>query len=281
MERAHEYHQRVSLYKSTTCHRLIESRIVEKRIESALILEDDMDWDIRIKSQMPDFARGVRQFMNASDSQMTHSPYGDGWDVLWVGKCVEKWQPDRAGDRDIFVIENDETVPLTKTMEWRDGRNMLRQLGLPEHSRIVHRVEDPLCTFGYAVSYEGARKILYSLSVAGLAWNFDNALSWWCTDQERAWKQECIGVTPTLFSQHRIKSNNGVSRNSDNDENTGLDGEAHTKTIRISVKNNIEKLILGETDISNLKDSYPDSMEAKVEDDQPPAEPEKPVEPVE
>lgn len=248
-------------------------RVVEKRMSSVLILEDDMDWDVRIKDQMPDFARGVRTFYNATDNHMTHSPYGDGWDVLWVGKCVDKWLPDKTGDREIFVIENDETVPLLQNMDAGDGRDMLAQLGLPEHTRIVHRMEDPICTFGYAVSYQGARKILYSLSVGGLAWNFDNALSWWCTDQTRAWSQECIGVTPTLFSHHRVKSS--ISRNSDNFEDQGVVEEAQTKTIRISVKNNIEKIIKGESDIRAFKDSYPDDMQPRQDESPPP-----PAEPV-
>lgn len=39
---------------------LTETRVVEKNITSALILEDDADWDIRIKSQMYDFAKASR-----------------------------------------------------------------------------------------------------------------------------------------------------------------------------------------------------------------------------
>jgi len=35
-------------------------RIVEEGYSSALIIEDDMDWDVRLKNQLVQFARGAR-----------------------------------------------------------------------------------------------------------------------------------------------------------------------------------------------------------------------------
>lgn len=34
--------------------------MVEEGIQTALIMEDDADWDVLLKSQMVEFARGVR-----------------------------------------------------------------------------------------------------------------------------------------------------------------------------------------------------------------------------
>ncbi|PPJ52439.1 hypothetical protein CBER1_10305 [Cercospora berteroae] len=96
-------------------HVNILRRIVDENISSALILEDDADWDIRIKSQMRDFARASRRLLqpqvNATDQSLdrrfsrplpvnyvlgdanttepTTSPYGDLdlWDMLWIGHC--------------------------------------------------------------------------------------------------------------------------------------------------------------------------------------------------
>jgi hypothetical protein len=94
--------------------------VVENNIASALILEDDTDWDIRIKSQMKTFAKAsrilVQPMRDAADEYLdptyphpqegqehgdfsldnlertrepTSSPYGDleRWDMLWVGHC--------------------------------------------------------------------------------------------------------------------------------------------------------------------------------------------------
>lgn len=53
------------------------SRIVEEDLESALILEDDMDWEIRLRSQLEGLAEGTR-FVLANKGRPS-PPYGDGW----------------------------------------------------------------------------------------------------------------------------------------------------------------------------------------------------------
>lgn len=94
-------------------------RIVRENITSALIFEEDADWDVRFKDQLTDFARSVRALTqplagtNATYSDPTfpivqdptlfpgmmrfedlpvteipqHSPYGDNWDILMPGHC--------------------------------------------------------------------------------------------------------------------------------------------------------------------------------------------------
>jgi hypothetical protein len=66
---AYECSTKVSLYHNTlthhrslhlTRHHLTTPRIVSQNITSALILEDDIDWDIRIKPQLTTFARAAR-----------------------------------------------------------------------------------------------------------------------------------------------------------------------------------------------------------------------------
>lgn len=101
--------------------------IVESGVETALILEDDIDWDVRIRDLMRDYALSVRaltQPLDTPDSPLTsyadptfpdpaaahlpddapmpqfpfynlpstkpptRSPYGDNWDMLWPGNCA-------------------------------------------------------------------------------------------------------------------------------------------------------------------------------------------------
>jgi hypothetical protein len=45
-------------------------------------MEDDADWDVRLPSQMAEFARGVRTVADTPLTEPQHSPYGDDWDVL-------------------------------------------------------------------------------------------------------------------------------------------------------------------------------------------------------
>jgi hypothetical protein len=83
-----------------------------------LILEDDIDWDIRLKSQLQTFAHAPQMLLSrpnaitypsptdrrGGEEEKAHvnsyilksttwpagtniSPYGDDWDILWLGHC--------------------------------------------------------------------------------------------------------------------------------------------------------------------------------------------------
>jgi len=82
------------------------NRMVKERIQTALIIEDDADWDVMIKSQLVEFARGTR-FLQDSQAGAT-GPYGDDWDLLWLGHCGAKnrdWE-----DQKYYIIQDDHTA---------------------------------------------------------------------------------------------------------------------------------------------------------------------------
>lgn len=60
---------------------LLSVRIVGQGLRTALVLEDDVDWDISIKSQLQTFALAVRTLQGTAHTH-TQSPYGDEWDIL-------------------------------------------------------------------------------------------------------------------------------------------------------------------------------------------------------
>ncbi|TVY14470.1 hypothetical protein LARI1_G007396 [Lachnellula arida] len=70
-----------------TCYPYLS--VLESDLSSVLIMEDDMDWDIRLPSQMRDFAKGVRTISDTPLTEPQASPYGDAWDILWPGHCGE------------------------------------------------------------------------------------------------------------------------------------------------------------------------------------------------
>ena len=135
-------------------------RIIEQNLTSALVLEDDVDWDIRIKSQMTDFARATRlliqplpgttdtfldptnprpRFPNEGHvdfrfeeqhvvSEPTESPFGDirRWDVLWLGHCGARFP--RATDENVplgRVVSADDTVPGPHNLDMEFGNCLL------------------------------------------------------------------------------------------------------------------------------------------------------------
>ncbi|KAI9799162.1 MAG: hypothetical protein M1833_004202 [Piccolia ochrophora] len=224
--------------------------MLDNDISTALILEDDVDWDVRLKSQLINFARGARFIRNTPESAPTLSPYGDDWDVLWLGHCGEHFP---ANDSRRFVISGDPSVPAYQNTY--QPENDMQKESFPEHTRIVHTSDAPICTFAYAVSRRGAQKIMYALSVAKLEGNFDNALAWFC--QAKTLGARCVSVQPTYFFHHRPA---GTSRKDSDINRWGEDNEVQrevgfTENIRWSVRLNMEQII---TNTGTYHDQYPD-----------------------
>lgn len=234
-------------------------RIVQDNLDSALIMEDDMDWDVRLKPQLELTAAGARAVMSSlpdtlfptgrpsdTTAAIPLSPYGDDWDVLWLGHCGEPFPEDLPETKDLapddpglqamarhWTILNDATVPpldkLTGIVDFKAH---------PAHTRWVHVTGAPICTFAYALSLRGARKILYDLSVDKLAGPFDNALAGLCRRAVASWSglargeavegdrgldAKCLSVTPPLFFHHKARGL--VSADSDIQNYGAGDGE--------------------------------------------------------
>lgn len=237
-------------------------RIVDEDLESALIMEDDMDWDVRLRSQLEDIAKGSRMVLG-DEAKSPSSPYGDGWDLLWLGHCGEPFPETLEENRDKphdhpgirymktrYAIENDPTVPPPE-----------RTTGLIDfyahpHTRFVHVTASPICSFAYALSQAGARKVLFDLSVDHLTGAFDNALSGLCRRAvasvgeenpggDRGLDARCISVTPPVFFHHRAKG--WVFGDSDiqNINSAEFREKGMSENIVWSARNNIRNMIAG------------------------------------
>lgn len=205
-----------------------------------------MDWDINIKAQLSQFAPGARQILDSSSpTGPDDSPYGDDWDLLWLGHCGEHFpetvEPKLDNpDTRKYVIENDPTVPgydhVTGFVGWRD---------YPEHTRFIHRSGAPICTFAYAVSYKGAQKLLYSLSVDGLHGPFDNSLSDLCRYQ--FYGINCVSVNPPYFFHHRGKGYTSGDSDIQRVEGSGeVREKGITENIVFSARLNLAQMLKGE-----------------------------------
>ncbi|KAI0521373.1 hypothetical protein F5B22DRAFT_596651 [Xylaria bambusicola] len=222
-------------------------KIVEEDIETALILEDDMDWDVRLKKQLSQIAEGTRSFWPSED--IPSSQYGDTWDVLWLGHCGEIFPevlPENEGKPRYpkFTIPNDETVPplnkITGLVEFAKH---------PEFTRWVHVSGGPICSFAYALSQRGARKVLFDLSIDHLGGPFDNALAGLCRDGAsgniNGLRAKCLTVTPPVFFHHRAKGPVKSDSDIQDTANTEWRGKGTTENIRWSARNNLRNMMLG------------------------------------
>ena len=174
-----------------------------------------MDWDIRIKSQLLQFAQAARYLYPPTPGSSEASPYGDDWDVLWLGHCGEIFPetlPEHKDkpydDPDLLEMSRKATIspdPTVPTLEHVAGLQNFS--AYPQFTRFVHVSGGPICSFAYALSQRGARKVLYDLSVDHLVGPFDNALAGLCRwgRSETVFGMKCLTVSPPLFSHHKAK----------------------------------------------------------------------------
>ncbi|KAF4548250.1 Hypothetical protein D9617_30g011550 [Elsinoe fawcettii] len=178
--------------------------IVHGHVSTALILEDDVDWDMRIRNQM-----------DSLHHMMSRNLAGNEWDVLWLGhmgdaQVAVRFESSHSNDCSVRQDDHrsisylDETVPIIEDRS--PGFN--DRYTFPDKTRVVHMSDFPLCTFGYAVSLQGARKILFRMEQE-IDTNYDTDLANHCRTG-----LDCLSVTPPLF--HEDDKQNRASSDTSN-----------------------------------------------------------------
>ncbi|KAI9781930.1 MAG: hypothetical protein M1816_002153 [Peltula sp. TS41687] len=272
--------------------------VVEQNLTTALIFEDDVDWDIRIRSQLRDFAFATHAltqplasnpsayadptypYPNDKDGSLlppdlsfdhlpatippSMSPFGDGWDLLWLGHCGQRF-PNLRGDEEWasrsrgqakgrVVRLNDPTVPEKKYLKVLSEPDDIAAT-YPPHTRVIHHPMDLRCSLAYGVTQSMARHVIYEMSVKKLSGPFDIMLREMCEGLNGRGHRVCIGPEPQLFNHHRPAGNTN-SYSDITDHGHEIREKASTHMIRLSAKMNFEKLLRGEADFD---DQWPDT----------------------
>ncbi|MCJ1292122.1 hypothetical protein MMC34_003672 [Xylographa carneopallida] len=240
------------------------AEVVHKNYTSALIMEDDADWDVRLKPLLRDFAlsyNALARIPNATTLDYdslplvqppSTSPYGDDWDLLWLGHCGM-----HLPFHGLAFHHNDTSVPEAKHLRSWDINEISPLVTYPPHTRVVMRqAEMPVCSLVYAISQRGARKLLYSLSLQKLDSPYDVMLRAWCEGADGKEAQLCPGVLPQLFDHYRRAGSKTVDSDI-SEPNEEVREKEETLNIRWSVRLNMEKLLRGERDYDN---QYPDTL---------------------
>ena len=237
------------------------AKVVHDNLTSALIMEDDVDWDVRIKPLLKDFAVSSNTLVKTSDvgeidfndlmhvSQSSISPYGDNWDLFWLGHCGMT-----LPEKNRVVHYDDISVPeLQHLHSWQPTE--ITPLNIyPKHTRVVMMESDGVCSLAYAISQRGARKLLYGLGLKSFDAPFDLMLRNWCNGVNGQEHHVCLGVLPQLFDHHRPVGS-PTTDSEITEHNEPYREKAYTLNIRWSVRMNMEKILRGETDYI---DQYPD-----------------------
>lgn len=292
-------------------------------------MEDDADWDIRLKSQAQDFALATRAYLQPlrSDPSRTlagqypalaktlqdddysldlssapatldpgaeASPYGEGWDVLWLGHVGSHLPADWLSRKTnangegegappplsllTLLARGDETVADKRHLKrhpFADRIDDFAERYEDAHTRVVHEARGTSGIQAYAVSQRGARRLLLQFGLETFTSSYDLLLRDWCDgvyagsataskgaegangfgSADGEDRPVCVTTQPPLMSQYYSKGGSDIH---------GIGGGYFKKSgssyIRKSVMLNLRKLVArgGEGDDEDLVDQWPD-----------------------
>jgi hypothetical protein len=238
-------------------------------------VEDDVDWDIHLKSQLYNFAGAVHILTQPSGGGETETedirigpnsalpsmpppektPYGDNWDVLWLGHCGARFP--MKEDRNLplgRILFYDETVPAAQHVGLQFGNDELTRV-YPNHTRAVHHTAEGVCSLAYAVTQRAARQILYDFGLKELGAPFDIMLRQYCDGVGDRKVRSCYTAQPQYFQHHRPVGQKSKNSDINTDQHEEFIEKAHTFNIRWSTRMNLQRLVDGETD---FQDQWPD-----------------------
>ena len=243
----------------------MDLRVVHYNVTSALIVEDDVDWDVRIQSLFEAFAKASTALLEDPSATIDFrnvpvrtanqsSPFGAEWDLLWLGHCGMSL-PNGGQNHGRVIQYDDPSVPEPHYLKSYLEHAPTPLTIYPSHTRVVTFETGAVCSLAYAVSQSGARKLLHNLGLRALNAPFDVMLRSFCDGTDGNEINTCLSVIPQLFDHHRrAGSKKGDSDINDED---GFRDTAWTNNIRWSVRMNMKKLLRGETDFD---DQYPDTV---------------------
>lgn len=188
--------------------------MVAENVSSALILESDADWDLRIHEIMQPLAKGIQHLVDWPftiehqnvDQQLY--PYGDSWDIVWIGHCGSN----RDGNVRAYTW-NDTSVP-PEHREYTFDVGISSEQHTPG-TRMVFQFGRTTCTTGYAISTRGAQKLVGYFKETND--NIDLKLSSVCSSRP---DMTCLGVWPQVITAAETKSNIDHSAEEDHNESS-------------------------------------------------------------
>ncbi|KAI1360631.1 glycosyltransferase family 25 protein [Xylaria arbuscula] len=162
--------------------------VVASDLTTAFV-KDDVDWDVRIKEQTKLISDNVRLYTRTEPEDLT--PYGTGWDVLWLGHCGSLMEDGMLEPR---LYMDDTRYETALYSGW--SKQFLREK-LAENHRVIQTSLQTVCNFGYGVTKDSAQKVL-SIIGTGRDEAFDVSLLAHC----RTGELQCFVVNPQIFDHY-------------------------------------------------------------------------------
>jgi len=203
-------------------------------------MEDDADWDIAFRTQLEYIALGAQTLQNSPKDSTPNSPYGDDWDLIWLGHCAS--QPVPGDDRRFFMKNDPNVTPFLHRTNYGGVPDMTPY---DNTTRMMYWTRGSTCTYSYALSLHGARKVIKWLSMDIYSGPIDFGLHDMCQKKERGFK--CIGVFPQIIADHKPAG----AGNKDTDIGDGGDNirqKGISFNIVHSTRMNVDQLMDGRMD---------------------------------
>jgi hypothetical protein len=168
--------------------------MLKQKLETVLILEGSVDWDVRIKEQLYSLSQNL-------PSATPEHPYGLDWMAMWLSHCGDDahqgWQK--------HVEFSDRTLASTTHRADLDppeadtARGVYRSKSEPqvtgdEHETLLTMFADSGCTVAYAVTAAGAQKILDEIGFEHVNLALDKA-------EGKTYSLPGLVVAPPLFQE--------------------------------------------------------------------------------
>ncbi|KAF2098860.1 hypothetical protein NA57DRAFT_56498 [Rhizodiscina lignyota] len=197
-------------------HANIWRKVMDEDIETALIVEDDADWDVNIKDQLFRISQGVLSHTSLLDNQTAYTrkdaPYGTDWDLFFIGQCKSTPPKEKSKIGPVIAVEDPSILPLKK-LESKHVSELKAYNITTSSTRAIARVHDTICTTAYAVSRRGAERLLYNWGYKDFGLGIDNEFSFGMNDG----KIKGVVVAPPLIEQWKT----GTGADSDIDAVAG------------------------------------------------------------
>ncbi|KAK9233958.1 hypothetical protein V1525DRAFT_367713 [Lipomyces kononenkoae] len=182
--------------------------IIDNKIETALIIEDDVDWDLNIKAQFTAFAQGLRSSRLRrpfTEEELERAPYGLDWDIMHL--ATSKANMAAAPRNKAFIKYNDPYRPTSEVAnngctgsgdrKWFCFGDVMTFTKLNETERAIYPSYESVGLSAIAVSYRGAQRLLYYLSYKELVDTLDYSIA----DLLKRGALRGWTVTPPLMSE--------------------------------------------------------------------------------
>lgn len=229
-------------YACAVTHIRAWKKVAFERINTALLTESDVDWDPRIRDQLSLFAVASANTSNTSpdsrallsyipfDNQSDEhiSPYGDDWDLLWIGH--------NGAYGNTFHSYTDPTAP-PYDKEFEDmtpnvhGSIEFDHSARQEDERLAFYPQFGVGTQGYAISLWGAMKLV------ALSEKMDREVDVWIARRCADGSIKCISVWPQILADSQSPTNMGVP-----DDGLLSDEVKGGRTIQYSTRKNVDAL---------------------------------------